>query len=162
MLNTKRKFIYYALLAILVFTVDRITKLIVLNIAEENGSLDLYVNSFLNLYLVWNQGIGFGLFSFEQNNIYNFITLLILIINLIILYMIYLEKTLKAFFLVIIFGGSSGNLFDRIYYSAVPDFIDINYKGFHWFIFNFADIFISLGIICLILVELVKIKKNEK
>ena len=162
MLNTKRKFIYYTLLAILVFTVDRITKLIVLNIAEENGSLDLYVNSFLNLYLVWNQGIGFGLLSFEQNNIYNFITLLILIINLIILYMIYLEKTLKAFFLVIIFGGSSGNLFDRIYYSAVPDFIDINYKGFHWFIFNFADIFISLGIICLILVELVKIKKNEK
>ena len=60
-----------------------------------------------------------------------------------------------------ILGGSFGNLYDRIYFSAVPDFIDLNYKGYHWFVFNVADIFITIGIFLLILSEIFK-KKNEK
>ena len=146
-------------IALLVFALDRISKTIILNILENDGKVDIYINSFFNLFLVWNKGIGFGLFSFDQNNIYNGISLFIFIINLIIVYLIYKEKTPKTYFLAIILGGSFGNLFDRYYYSAVPDFIDLNYKGYHWFIFNVADIFITLGIICLIFAELFNYKK---
>ena len=159
--NTKI-FIYIALV-LLVFALDRISKTIILNILENDGKVDIYINSFFNLFLVWNKGIGFGLFSFDQNNIYNGISLFIFIINLIIVYLIYKEKTPKTYFLAIILGGSFGNLFDRYYYSAVPDFIDLNFKGYHWFIFNVADIFITLGIICLILAEFLNYKKkNDK
>ena len=159
--NTKI-FIYIALV-LLVLALDRISKTIILNILENDGKVDIYINSFFNLFLVWNKGIGFGLFSFDQNYIYNGISLFIFIINLIIVYLIYKEKTPKTYFLAIILGGSFGNLFDRYYYSAVPDFIDLNYKGYHWFIFNVADIFITLGIICLILAELLNYKKkNDK
>ena len=117
------------------------------------------MNSFFSLFLVWNKGIGFGLFSFDKSSIYNGITLIILIINLIIIYLIYKENSPKTYFLAIILGGSFGNLFDRLYYTAVPDFIDLNYNGYHWFIFNVADIFITLGIICLIFAELFNYKK---
>ena len=159
--NTKI-FIYIALI-LLVLALDRISKILILNILENDGKIDIYVNSFISLFLVWNKGIGFGLFSFDQNYIYNGITIFIFIINLIIVYLIYKEKTPKTYFLAIILGGSFGNLFDRYYYSAVPDFIDLNYKGYHWFIFNVADIFITLGIICLILAELLNYEKqNDK
>ena len=159
--NTKI-FIYIALI-LLVLALDRISKILILNILENDGKIDIYVNSFISLFLVWNKGIGFGLFSFDQNYIYNGITIFIFIINLIIVYLIYKEKAPKTYFLAIILGGSFGNLFDRYYYSAVPDFIDLNYKGYHWFIFNVADIFITLGIICLILAELLNYEKqNDK
>ena len=164
MINDKsRKIFIYIALVLLVFALDRVSKAIVLNILENVGKVDIYINSFFNLFLVWNKGIGFGLFSFDQNYIYNGISLFIFIINLIIVYLIYKEKTPKTYFLAIILGGSFGNLFDRYYYSAVPDFIDLNYKGYHWFIFNVADIFITLGIICLILAEFLNYKKkNDK
>ena len=138
---------------------DRITKIIILNTADEAGKVDIYINYFLNLYLVWNKGIGFGLLTFNEAYYYNVITLLIVLINFVIIYLIYLEKGLKTYCLLAILGGSFGNLFDRIYYNAVPDFIDLNYKGIHWFIFNVADIFITLGIICLILSEIINYKK---
>ena len=108
------------------------------------------------------QGIGFGLFSFEQSEIYNLITILIIFINLCIIYLIVKSKENSVYFFLIILGGSLGNLFDRLYYSAVPDFIDISYKGYHWFVFNVADIFITLGIICLIFAELLNYKKNNE
>jgi len=133
-----------------------------LNIAENTGSVDIFVNNFLNIILVWNTGIGFGLFSFDQNIIYNLITLLIITINLVILYFGLNYNNYKSFFFFIILGGSLGNLFDRLYYSAVPDFIDLNYNNFHWFVFNVADIFISVGIVCLIFVELFFNKSNVK
>tara|TARA_B100000427_G_scaffold105954_1_gene87917 strand:+ start:2430 stop:2918 length:489 start_codon:yes stop_codon:yes gene_type:complete len=141
------------------FAIDRITKIIILNIAEKKGEVDIYVNSYLNLFLVWNQGIGFGLLSFDEKYIYHLVTLLIFIINLIIIYIIFREKGYKVYLFLMILGGSLGNLFDRIYYNAVPDFIDLNYKGFHWFIFNAADIFITFGIVCLIITEFLKYKK---
>ena len=164
MINEKnKKIIIYIALVLLVLALDRISKTIILNILDEFGKVDIYINSFFSLFLVWNKGIGFGLFSFDENYTYNGITLFILIINLIIVYLIYKEKTPKTYFLSIILGGSFGNLFDRYYYSAVPDFIDLNYKGYHWFIFNVADIFITLGIICLILAELLNYEKqNDK
>ena len=152
------------LLVVLVFFLDRITKVLILSIAEETGKVDIYLNSFTNLYLVWNKGIGFGLFSFDQENLYNLITILLIIINLIIIYLVYIEKGIKIYFLILILGGSLGNLFDRLYYRAVPDFIDLNFNGYHWFIFNVADIFITIGILCLILAEIINYKKvpNDK
>ena len=154
-----KKILISIVVVFLIFFLDRIAKILILNIADETGRVDIYVNSFLNLYLVWNKGIGFGLLSFDEERTYNLITILIILINLIIIYLIYIEKGLKSYFLLIILGGSMGNLFDRFYYNAVPDFIDLNYKGFHWFIFNVADIFITFGIIFLILLEIINYKK---
>ena len=160
MINVKSKKIFiYIALVLFVFALDRISKSIILNILDDTGKVDIYVNSFVSLFLVWNKGIGFGLFSFDKSSIYNLISLIILIVNLIIIYLIYIEKTPKTYFLAIILGGSIGNLFDRYYYTAVPDFIDLNYNGYHWFIFNVADIFITLGIICLIFAEFLNYKK---
>ena len=161
MTNEKiRKIFIYSSIVFLVFVLDRISKTIILNILETIGKVDIYFNSFFSIFLVWNKGIGFGLFSFEQSYIYNVISLFIFLINLIIIFLIYKEKNPKTYYLAIILGGSFGNLFDRYYYSAVPDFIDLNYKGYHWFIFNVADIFITFGIICLILSEFLNYKKQ--
>ena len=130
---------------------------------NDKGQVDFYINQYLNIYLVWNTGIGFGIFSSENSLFYNFFTGVIILINFVLLYFAIIEIKIKSFFLMVILGGSLGNLFDRIYYSAVPDFIDLNYDGYHWFIFNVADIFITFGIICLILSEFIFYKKkNEK
>ena len=158
-LNIKKIIINLGIIFI-IFFLDRISKIYILNIAETTGTVDIYINSFLNLILVWNTGIGFGLLSFEQITIYNFITVLIIIINILIIYFILKSNDFRSYFFLLILGGSLGNLFDRVYYSAVPDFIDINYNEYHWFIFNVADIFITLGIICLIFVELLNYKKD--
>ena len=149
-----KKLLIYFLIVNFIFFLDRITKIYILNLAEMNGSIDIFVNNFLNIILVWNSGIGFGLLSFEKAFIYNLITSLIIFINIIIVYLAINSNNSKSYFFVMILGGSLGNLFDRIYYSAVPDFIDLNYNNFHWFVFNVADIFITVGILCLILVEL--------
>jgi len=137
-----------------IFFLDRVSKLYILNIFEKENVVDIYVNNFLNIILIWNSGIGFGLLSFDSSVIYNFVTMLIVLINIVILYLALKSNNLKGYLFIIILGGSLGNLFDRIYYSAVPDFIDLNYNNFHWFVFNVADIFITVGIMCLILVEL--------
>ena len=160
-----KKIIYYFLISLSIFALDRISKIYVINIAETYGQVDVYINKFLKIILVWNSGIGFGLLSFEKQFLYNLTTLIIILVNFVILYLGIKSNNFKGFLFFIILGGSLGNLFDRLYYSAVPDFIDINYNGFHWFIFNVADIFISVGIICLIFVELFfnkKEKLNEK
>ena len=157
----KKTFIYFGIV-LFIFLADRISKLYILSVLEDLGFVDISINSYINLILVWNSGIGFGLLSFDQSNIYNAITTLIIFINLFIVYLIIKTNDFRVYFFLIILGGSLGNLFDRIYYSAVPDFIDISYNDFHWFIFNVADIFISLGIICLIFAELLNYKnKNE-
>ena len=149
-----KKILIYFFLVVIIFSLDRISKLYVLSLLETNNMIDIYITSFLNLYLVWNKGIAFGLFSFDENALYKFITLLITLIILIIFVMMIKTENYKVYFLISILGGSLGNLFDRIYYSAVPDFIDFHIKGFHWFVFNVADIFITLGILCLIIAEM--------
>ena len=148
------------LVILFIFFLDRISKLYVLNIAENEGIVDIKINSFLNIILVWNTGIGFGLFQFDTSLIYNVITILIIIINIVIVYMLIKSDVLHKILFSMILGGSLGNLYDRLYYSAVPDFIDLNYNGYHWFVFNVADIFITLGILILISNEI--LKKNEK
>jgi len=157
-----KKTIIYIGIILFIFLADRISKIYILSILEDLGNVDININSYINLILVWNSGIGFGLFSFDQSEMYNLMTILIIFINLLIVYLIFKSKDKSAYFYLIILGGSLGNLFDRIYYSAVPDFIDISYKGYHWFIFNVADIFISLGIICLIFAELLNYKKKNE
>ena len=145
------------------FTLDRFSKIYILNILNSEGKVDFYINQFLNIYLVWNTGIGFGLFSSEDTLFYNIFTAIIIIINIVILYFAFIETKIKSFILMIILGGSLGNLFDRVYYRAVPDFIDLNYAGYHWFVFNLADIFITIGIIFLIFSEFINYKYiNDK
>ena len=143
----------------IIFTLDRVSKTYIINLFNETQFDEIYLLSFINIYFIWNEGIAFGLLDFENDLIYNFITSLIVIISLIILYLAFNNKNYSGYFFAIILGGSLGNLFDRIKYSAVPDFIDIHLANYHWFIFNVADIFISLGIICLIFVELFYNKK---
>ena len=157
-----KKIIIYFLITLLIFTLDRISKIYIINIAETYGEVDIYLNQFINIILVWNTGIGFGLLSFEKQFVYNLITLIIVLVNFVILYLGIKSNNFKGLLFFVILGGSLGNLFDRLYYSAVPDFIDINYNNFHWFIFNVADIFISTGIICLIFVELFFNKEEKK
>ncbi len=137
-----------------VFSFDRISKIYILNLAQSNPDFNIYINSFLNFILVWNNGIGFGLFSSNSELFYNFFTILIILVNLLIIYFLINSNNLNSYIFSLILGGSFGNLFDRLYYSSVPDFIDLNYNNFHWFVFNVADIFISIGIVCLIFVEL--------
>jgi len=145
-----------------IFLVDRLTKIYILNLSEEGIEVDFYIFSFLNIYLVWNSGIGFGLFSADPNLFYHFITFLIIAINFILIYLLIKSSTKKSFLFAIILGGSLGNMYDRLYYFAVPDFIDLHLGDFHWFIFNVADIFITIGIIGLIIFELFGLNFDEK
>ena len=157
-----KKNILYFVTVFFIFLADRISKLYILSILENFGNVNININSYINFVLVWNSGIAFGLLSFDQSEIYNLITIFIIFINLLIVYLIIKLKDIRAYFFLIVLGGSLGNLFDRIYYSAVLDFIDISFKNFHWFIFNVADIFISIGIICLIFAELLIYKRNNE
>ena len=145
-----------------IFLIDRISKIYILKIFELESAVDIYLATYLNLYLIWNKGIAFGLFSFEQNFIYHSVSFIILIIIIVLIFMIIKSDGLKKYSLISILGGAISNFFDRIYYSAVPDFIDLHYDDFHWFIFNVADIFITIGVICLILDELFFYKKNNE
>ena len=148
------------LILISIFFIDRLTKIYILNLAEVENSLDIYIAPYLNLYLVWNKGIAFGLFSMNENIFYNLITFIIGIIILIIFYMIFKKNNIQRYFLLLIAGGAMGNFYDRLIYTAVPDFIDLHFYGYHWFVFNIADIFISIGVFCLILDELFFYKKT--
>ena len=158
--NLFKRIIIYTSIIILIFFLDRITKIYILQFASNNLDVNVYINQFLSLNLVWNKGIAFGLFSFEKSMIYNLITTIIIIINLIILYLVFTSKDMRVYFFLMILGGSLGNLFDRLYYGSVVDFIDINFQGYHWFIFNVSDIFITTGVVCLIIAELLMNKKK--
>ena len=138
-----------------IFLLDRISKLYVIYLYNKNFNSEIFTSKFLNIYLIWNEGIAFGLFSFYQDNFYNILTVIILIIILIILFFLIKAEGLKKYALLMVFGGAIGNLFDRIFYKAVPDFIDFHVGNFHWFIFNVSDIFITLGVIFLIYLEFV-------
>ena len=142
-----------------IFFFDRITKIYLINLQTSGVDIDFYIYSFLNFYLVWNTGIGFGLASMETNIYYHILTTIIVIINIGLMFFLVKSKGIYAYLIALIIGGSLGNLFDRIYYYAVPDFIDFHLGNYHWFIFNVADIFFTAGIIGLITVELLKKEK---
>jgi len=161
--NLTKNFYINLFIIFSIFIIDRITKIYVVNVNGKNSYEDLYSSKFLNINLIWNEGIAFGLFSFSQNNLYNLLTLIISIIIIVILKMIINSYGIKKYGLMMIFGGALGNLFDRIFYKAVPDFIDFHIGEFHWFVFNVADIFITIGVIIMILFETIlnEQKKNE-
>ena len=145
-----------------IFFFDRATKVYFINLQTEGIDVDFYIYPFLNFYLVWNTGIGFGLASMESNIYYHILTLIIVIINVGLIFFLMKSKKPYTYLIALIIGGSLGNLFDRIYYYAVPDFIDLHLGKYHWFVFNVADIFITVGIIGLLFVELLKKEKISK
>ena len=159
MINKKK--IYLFAIIIIFFLIDRISKILILQNFLNDSLSEIYINSFLNFSLVWNSGIGFGLLQIEPNITYSTVSIIITAINLVLIYwMITTSNYLESIFISIILGGSLGNLFDRFYYNSVPDFIDFHYKSFHWFTFNIADIFITIGIVGLLIIDFFKIKKT--
>ena len=147
------------IIILVIFFFDRLTKLYLINLQASGTDIDFYIFSFLNFYLIWNTGIGFGLASMETSIYYHILTTIIVSVNLGLIYFLLKSKGIYVYLLAMIIGGSLGNLFDRIYYYAVPDFIDLHFGNYHWFIFNVADIFITVGIIGLVFVELSKKEK---
>ena len=155
-----KNFYLNLVIILIVFIFDRATKLYILKLAEVETSVDIYIAPYLNLFLIWNKGIAFGLLSIDGSIIYSSITILIGLIIIAILFMMLKNNNIQRYFLALIAGGALGNFYDRIVYTAVPDFIDLHFNGFHWFVFNVADIFITIGVFCLILVELFLNNKN--
>ena len=165
MLNFFRKNFYINLFIVVsIFVLDRVTKLYVIHLNDKNYGQDLFNSKFLNITLIWNEGIAFGLFSFDKSFFYNLLSLLIGILIIIIFFMVKKSEGLKRYFFLMILGGALGNFYDRLMYKAVPDFIDFHVGNFHWFIFNVSDIFISIGVILMIILEFFNDKKeiNEK
>ena len=157
MIIKKNFFNFFFILGI--FLTDRLSKYLIIEFDKTNVEPEYTILPFLNFNLIWNEGIAFGLFSFADKSNYNILTIIIIFVTAIIFWMIIKTKELEKLGFMMIFGGSLGNIFDRVYYSSVPDFIDIHFYNFHWFIFNVADIFISLGVLLLIYSELI-LKKN--
>ena len=144
----------------LIFLLDRISKIYVIHLNEILLNSEIITSKFINIQLIWNEGVAFGLFAFDDKSFYNLITGFIIIIILILIYFIRRSRGIEKYSFLIILAGALGNVFDRFLYSAVPDFIDIHYQNFHWFIFNVADIFITLGVLLLIFSELLMKKRN--
>jgi signal peptidase II len=159
-----KKILSNLVLIIVLFLIDRISKIYILKLAELNNVVDIYITPYLNLYLIWNKGVAFGLISFDDQFIYNLITFVISLIIITLIVVTAKSKDIKKYFYMMMIGGALGNFFDRVYYSAVPDFIDLHIGNFHWFVFNIADIFITIGVICLITAEMLTDKNinNEK
>jgi len=144
----------------LIFLLDRISKIYVIHLDEILLNSEIITSKFINIQLIWNEGVAFGLFAFDDKSFYNLITGFIIIIILTLIYFIRKTRGIEKYSFIVILGGALGNVFDRFFYSAVPDFIDIHYQNFHWFIFNVADIFITLGVLLLIFSELLMKKRN--
>jgi len=164
--NLDKSFLIKLSLIFIIFATDRISKIYVIYLDNKLLGSEIFSSNFLNINLIWNEGIAFGLFSFNDKIFYNILTIIIIIIILIIFFMIIKSDGFKKYSFLMILGGALGNVFDRLYYKAVPDFIDFHVGDFHWFIFNFADVFITLGVFFMILLEFLgnnKLKKkNEK
>ena len=150
------------IIILVIFFLDRISKIYVIHQYKLNFNSKIYSSKFLDIHLIWNEGIAFGLFSFDENYMYNFLTFLIFMVIIFIIFMIIKSDFYRKYSLLLVLGGALGNFFDRLIYKAVPDFIDFHVGNFHWFIFNVADIFITLGILFMVTIELFnKEKKNE-
>ena len=153
--NLSKNFYISLILIILIFILDRVSKVFIIYLTDKNLVTEIFSSKFLNISLIWNEGIAFGFFSFNQEYLYNLLTLIILLVVCIVLVMIIKNEGYKKYALLMIFGGAIGNLYDRVFFKAVPDFIDFHIGEFHWFVFNVADIFISIGVFFMILLELI-------
>ena len=158
--NLGKNFFINSFLVLIIFLLDRISKIYVINLDKKFFGSEIFSSKYLNIILVWNEGIAFGLFSSSHEYWYNFLTIFIVLIAIIILIMSIRENGAQRYFFLIVFGGALGNLYDRIFFKAVPDFLDLHVGNFHWFIFNIADIFITFGVIMLILCEVLPLNKN--
>ena len=159
--NLNKSFLINISFIFLIFLLDRVSKIYVINLDKKLLGSEIFSSKYLNISLIWNEGIAFGLLSFDQENLYNLLTLLIILIILIIFRMILKSSGLKKIALMMILGGALGNVIDRILYKAVPDFIDFHVGNFHWFIFNVSDIFITLGVIWMVIQELIDNSKSD-
>ena len=159
--NLKKNFLINFFLISLIFLLDRISKIYVINLNHKLLGSEIFSSNYLNISLIWNEGIAFGLFSFSQTIMYDLLTLFISLVIIVILIMFIKSNDLRKYPLLMILGGAVGNLYDRVFYKAVPDFIDVHVNNFHWFIFNVADIFISIGVIFMILIEIIGNKKKH-
>ncbi|MDA9733692.1 signal peptidase II [Candidatus Pelagibacter sp.] len=159
--NLNKNFLINVFLISLIFLLDRISKIYVINLNQKLLGSEIFSSNYLNISLIWNEGIAFGLFSFSQTILYDILTLFISLVIIIILIMLIKSNDLRKYPLLMILGGAIGNLYDRVFYKAVPDFIDVHVNNFHWFIFNVADIFISIGVIFMILIEIIGNKKKH-
>ena len=155
-----KNFYISLLVPFFIFTLDRISKIYVINLSKNSFDVELFSSKFLNITLIWNEGIAFGLFSSSHEYWYNFLTIVIVLIAIVILIMSIRENGAQRYFFLIVSGGALGNLYDRIFFKAVPDFLDLHVGNFHWFIFNIADIFITFGVIMLILWEILPLNRN--
>ena len=159
---SKNFYISFSIVALIYF-LDRLSKIYVIQLDKNNLGSDIFNSAYLNIVLIWNKGIAFGLLSFNESYLYNIISLIIAIIIIVLVIMSLKSQGFKRYSLLMIVGGALGNLHDRIFFNAVPDFIDFHVENFHWFIFNVSDIFITLGVICMIVLELLdnKIEKTK-
>ena len=158
----KKNFFINSSFILLIFLLDRISKTYVIYLDKKLLGSEIFSSKYLNIDLIWNEGIAFGLLSFNHGNLYNLLTILIAVIILVICFMIFKSSGIKKYFLIFILGGALGNIYDRIFFNAVPDFIDFHINGFHWFIFNVADIFISLGVIFMIFIEIIDNNRKKE
>ena len=156
----RRKFIINSFLVLIIFLIDRISKIYAIYLDNKFSGSEIFTSKYLNINLIWNDGIAFGLFSFQKSNLYNFLTLIIIAIIFLIIFMTAKAEGIKKYSLLMILGGAIGNVFDRLFNRAVPDFIDFHIGNFHWFIFNIADVFITIGVIFMILIEIIGNNKN--
>ena len=159
---SKNFYISFSIVALIYF-LDRLSKIYVIQLDKNNLGSDIFNSTYLNIVLIWNKGIAFGLLSFNESYLYNIISLIIAIIIIVLVIMSLKSQGFKRYSLLMIVGGALGNLHDRIFFNAVPDFIDFHVENFHWFIFNVSDIFITLGVISMIVLELLdnKIEKTK-
>ena len=139
----KKENFFFLFLSLTIFIFDRFTKQEIIN--NFNKSI-YYINDYINFDLIWNIGIGFGFLSTDSSLFYNLVTVTVGIVIIFLLYVFVQSENIDKFIYSIIIGGALGNFFDRLVYNAVPDFIDLHYNSFHWFTFNVADIFITIGI----------------
>ena len=156
-----KNFFINSFLLLIIFLLDRVSKIYVINLDKKFLGSEIFSSKYLNISLIWNEGIAFGLLSFDQDNLYNILTFLIILIIFFIFVIILKSSGFKKYSLLIILGGAFGNIFDRIIYKAVPDFIDFHVGGFHWFIFNIADVFITIGVFSMILFEFIGNNKKK-
>ena len=158
--NLRKNFLINSFLVLLIFLFDRLSKIYVIYLDKKFLGSEIFSSKYLNINLIWNDGIAFGLFSFQKSNLYNFLTLIIIAIIFLIIFMTAKAEGIKKYSLLMILGGAIGNVFDRLFNRAVPDFIDFHIGNFHWFIFNIADVFITIGVIFMILIEIIGNSKN--
>ena len=160
--NLDKKFLINSFLVLIIFLFDRLSKIYVIYLDKKFLGSEIFSSKYLNINLIWNDGIAFGLFSFEKNSLYNFLTLIIIAIIIIIIFITAKAEGIKKYSLLMILGGAIGNVFDRLLNRSVPDFIDFHVGNFHWFIFNIADVFITIGVIFMILIEIIGNNINSK